>query len=121
MADDPDREPVNRATQAPAPELPPPTPAPAAATDIDAASATARADALAYAAQVTELCVLARMPERAASFIAANSPLAEVGRALLKARAETDAEEILAIQPAALRAKDHGWGSVIESRFGKRS
>lgn len=126
MADDPDREPVNRAAQAPAPEPPPPTPAPstpapAAATAIAAASATARTEALAYAAQVTEFCVLARMPERAAQFIVTNAPLAEVGRALLKARAETDAEGILAIQPAALRAKDHGWGSVIESRFGKRS
>lgn len=120
MPNDLDREPVNRVTHAPTPEPSPSTPAPAAAIDVDAVSA-ARADALAYAAQVTELCVLARMPERASAFIAANAPLAEVGRALLKARAETDAEEIVAIQPAALRAKDHGWGPVIESRFGKRS
>jgi hypothetical protein len=61
------------------------------------------------------------MPERASALIAANAPLAEVGRALLKARAETDADQIVGIQPAALRAKDHGWGPVIESRFGKRS
>ncbi len=121
MADDPDRETVNRVVDAPTPEPPPTTPAAAAAVDVEAVTATVRADALAYAAQVTELCVLARMPERAAAFIAGNVPLAEVGRALLKARAESDAEEIVGIQPAALRARDHGWGHVIDSRFGKRS
>ena len=120
MADD-DRETVNRVVDAPTPEPPPTTLASAAAVDAEAVTATVRADALAYAAQVTELCVLARMPERAAAFIAGNVPLAEVGRALLKARAESDAEEIVGIQPAALRARDHGWGHVIDSRFGKRS
>lgn len=121
MADDPDRDTVNRVVDAPAPE-PEPTPlAPTAAIDVEAVSASVRGEALAYAARVTELCVLARMPERAAEYIAGHVPLAEVGRALLKARAEADTDEIVGIQPATLQARDHGWGHVIDTRFGKRS
>lgn len=119
MADELDQDTVSGVIE------PPPEPAPTslapAAIDVDTVTATVRADALAYAAQVTELCVLARMPQRATEFIAGNVPLAEVGRALLKARAETDTDEIIGIQPAALKTRDHGWGHVIDSRFGKRS
>lgn len=120
MAGDPDREITNRVVDSP-PGPEPTTPAPTAAIDVEAVSATVRDEALAYAARVTELCVLARMPERATEFIAGNASLAEVGHALLKARAEADTDEIIGIQPATLRARDHGWGHVIDSRFGKRS
>lgn len=119
MADDPDREPVNGGIEPPS--EPAPTTSPPAAIDVEAVTASVRADALTYAAQVTELCILARMPEKAAEFIAGSVPLAEVGRSLLKARADADADEVIGIQPMALKVSDHGWGHVIDSRFGKRS
>jgi len=62
------------------------TPAP----DIEAIKAQAKAEALAYVAEVNELCQLAGMPEKAADFITKTVPAAEIRKALLTAKAASD-------------------------------
>ena len=55
--------------------------------DLEAVRAQARAEALAYVAEVNDLCLLARMPDKAAAFIAKAVPTAEIRKALLSAQA----------------------------------
>lgn len=61
----------------------------------------AQAEALAYVAEVTELCQLSGMADKAAAFIAKAVPVAEVRKALLEARAsKADATAIAGQSPA---------------------
>ena len=53
------------------------------------AKAEARAEALAYVAEVNELCQLAGMPDKAAGFVAKAVPVAEIRKTLLTAKAAT--------------------------------
>ena len=53
------------------------------------AKAEARAEALAYVAEVNELCHLAGMPDKAAGFVAKAVPVAEIRKTLLTAKAAT--------------------------------
>ena len=58
--------------------------------DLDAVRADERRATLAYVAEVHELCVLAGRGDLAAGFIAKATPVAQVRRALLEARAAED-------------------------------
>lgn len=84
----------------PNPEIADPVPDPESATDtvpdkatepeshkdaVDSAIAATRADALA----IVEMCQLAGHPEQAATFLTQGTPVAQVRRALLTARAES--------------------------------
>ncbi|MGE3478861.1 MAG: S49 family peptidase [Dongiaceae bacterium] len=61
----------------------------------------AKAEALAYVAEVTELCQLAGVPDKAAAFITKAVPAAEVRKALLETRAaQADATAIAGQIPA---------------------
>ena len=61
----------------------------------------AQAEALAYVAEVTELCQLSGMADKAAAFIVKAVPVAEVRKALLEARAtKADATAIAGQSPA---------------------
>lgn len=60
-------------------DAPPPT--------IEALREQAGLEARAYVAEVTELCILAGMPDRAADMIARSVPVAEARKALLEAKA----------------------------------
>jgi signal peptide peptidase SppA len=94
------------------------TPAPAPVIDLAAARGQGEAAAIAYAAEVAELCVLAGRPASAAAFIAKRTPVAEVRRALLSARAaEDEARVIDPHRPPASASRDHGWGDVIAKTF----
>jgi signal peptide peptidase SppA len=66
--------------------------------EIAAAKTTATAETLAYAAEVTELCRLAGVPGSATEFIAKATPIAEVRKALLTARAAADEASVIAGQ-----------------------
>jgi signal peptide peptidase SppA len=72
------------------------------APDLEAITALAKAqaqkEALAYVSEVTQLCQLAGMPEKAADFIAKATPSAEVRKALLTAKAVADEATVLAGQ-----------------------
>lgn len=61
----------------------------------------AKVEAMAYVAEVTELCQLAGMPDKAAAFITKAVPAAEVRKALLETRAaQADATAIAGQIPA---------------------
>jgi signal peptide peptidase SppA len=61
----------------------------------------ARTEAMAYVAEVTELCQLAGAPDKAATFVAKAVPAAEVRKALLESRAaQADAMAIAGQIPA---------------------
>lgn len=61
----------------------------------------ARTEAMAYVAEVTELCQLAGAPDKAAAFVAKAVPAAEVRKALLESRAaQADATAIAGQIPA---------------------
>lgn len=61
----------------------------------------ARTEAMAYVAEVTELCQLAGAPDKAAAFVAKAVPAAEVRKALLESRAaQADATAIASQIPA---------------------
>jgi ATP-dependent Clp protease, protease subunit len=62
----------------------------AQAIDLDAVRADERKATLAYVAEVHELCALAGRSDLAAGFIAKATPVAQVRRALLEARAAED-------------------------------
>jgi ATP-dependent Clp protease protease subunit len=62
----------------------------AQAIDLDAVRADERRATLAYAAEVHELCAIAGRSDLAAGFIAKATPVAQVRRALLEARAAED-------------------------------
>lgn len=82
-----------------APTMEPETKADAQPTPVEQAVpaapnpvATARAEALAYAADVAELCVLAGQPLRAVEFIRAGKAVADVRADLMKARPKAEEE-----------------------------
>jgi hypothetical protein len=58
--------------------------------DLDAVRAEERRATLAYVSEVHELCVLAARGDLAASYIAKATPVAQIRRALLEARAAED-------------------------------
>ena len=58
--------------------------------DLDAVRADERNATLAYVAEVHELCALAGRGDLAASFVAKVTPVAQVRRGLLEARAADD-------------------------------
>jgi hypothetical protein len=58
--------------------------------DLDAVRADERRATLAYVAEVHELCALAGRGDLAAGFVAKTTPVAQVRRALLEARAAED-------------------------------
>lgn len=61
----------------------------------------AKTEAMAYVAEVTELCQLAGVPDKTAAFIAKAIPTADVRKALLEARAtQADATAIAGQIPA---------------------
>jgi ATP-dependent Clp endopeptidase proteolytic subunit ClpP len=68
----------------------PPRQATAQVIDLDAVRADERRATLAYVGEVHELCALAGRGDLAAGFIAKATPLAQVRRALLEARAAED-------------------------------
>jgi ATP-dependent Clp protease, protease subunit len=68
----------------------PPPRASAQVIDLDAVRAEERRATLAYVAEVHELCALADRGDLAASFVAKATPVAQVRRALLEARAAED-------------------------------
>ncbi len=68
-------------------EAAPPT---AQVIDLDAVRADERRATLAYVAEVHELCALAGRGDLAASFVAKGTPVAQIRRALLEARAAED-------------------------------
>jgi hypothetical protein len=68
----------------------PPTQATAQVIDLDALRADERKATLAYVAEVHELCAIAGRGDLAAGFIAKATPVAQVRRALLEARAAED-------------------------------
>jgi len=73
----------------PAPPAPAPQPT-AQVIDLDAVREDERRATLAYVAEVHELCALAGHGDLAAGFIAKATPVAQVRRALLEARAAED-------------------------------
>lgn len=81
--------PASTPTPAPAAPAAPATPATATSNvvELDTARTTARTEALAYARTVTELCQLAGLPDRATAFIEADTPLDEVRKQLVDAKA----------------------------------
>jgi hypothetical protein len=58
--------------------------------DLDAVRADERKATLAYVSEVHELCALAARGDLAANFIAKATPVAQIRRALLEARAAED-------------------------------
>jgi hypothetical protein len=68
----------------------PPPQASAQVIDLDAVRADERRATLAYVAEVHELCALGGRGDLAASFVAKATPVAQVRRALLEARAAED-------------------------------
>jgi hypothetical protein len=66
--------------------------------DLDAVRADERRAALAYVAEVHELCALAARGDLAAGFIAKATPAAQVRRALLEARAAEDEATVIRSQ-----------------------
>jgi ATP-dependent Clp protease protease subunit len=95
-----DAEPARQDAAAPEPEPKPiepsrtgtePDPQPTAQViDLDAVRADERKATLAYVAEVHELCAIAGRGDLAAGFIAKATPVAQVRRALLEARAAED-------------------------------
>jgi ATP-dependent Clp protease protease subunit len=67
-----------------------PSQATAQVIDLDAVRADERKATLAYVAEVHELCALAGRGDMAAGFVANTTPVAQVRRALLEARAAED-------------------------------
>lgn len=114
LADDPLKE-------EPMPDAAPPAPAPDATPTPDTIEARVRAETLAYARDVTDLCALAGVPQRASAFIAAATPLADVRGALIEARARADEQAVIdgGRDPRTPKTPpaDHGWGPVIARMF----
>lgn len=72
-----------------------------AAPDLTALQQQARTEAMSYVTEVTELCQLAGVPDKALAFISKSTPAAEVRKALLEARAaQADATAIAGQIPA---------------------
>lgn len=91
--------------------------APTALKNSAEIEARTRAEIAAYAAEVTSICAAAGAADKAAAFIAKNTPLDDVRAALLRERADADQTEIgnhhsAPIEPSA------GWERVY-ARVGK--
>lgn len=72
-----------------------------AAPDLAALQQQARTEAMTYVTEVTELCQLAGVPDKALAFISKSTPSAEVRKALLETRAtQADATAIAGQIPA---------------------
>ncbi len=103
------------------PDAADPAPAPDASPTPDTVEARVRAETLAYAREVSDLCALAGVPQRAAAFIAAATPLPEVRGALIEARARAEEQAVIdgGRDPRTPKAPpaDHGWGPVIARMF----
>ena len=85
-------------------------------------AATARTVALAYAREVTELCKLAGLADRAADFIKAETAIEQVRTALLEARARIDAETRIdgSHSPGPVKMPVAAeWERVINRKFSK--
>ena len=80
-----EQPPVTRPSPPPGP---PPTRTSAEVVDIGAAKAQGIAEHQAYVASVTDLCVLARAPERVGAYVRANTPIEQVRTELLARAAE---------------------------------
>ena len=72
--------------------------------DLDAVRADERKATLAYVAEVHELCALAGRGDLAAGFVAKATPVAQIRRALLEARAAEDEATAIRsqVRPAAI-------------------
>jgi len=66
--------------------------------DLDAVRAEERRATLAYVGEVHELCTIAGRGDLAASFIAKATPVAQIRRALLEARAAEDEATVIRSQ-----------------------
>ena len=95
----------------------------ATAQPATAPSTTSAAPNYADAIEVAELCQLAGVPDRTASFLAAQTPVANVRRALLTLRAQGPeiashlSPEAMAAQPESL--KDNPLIAAARARAGK--
>jgi ATP-dependent Clp endopeptidase proteolytic subunit ClpP len=90
---EPEPAPANgtpEAAAAPVRPVEPPPQAAAQVIDLDAVRADERRATLAFVAEVHELCALAGRGDLAAGFVAKATPVAQVRRALLEARAAED-------------------------------
>jgi ATP-dependent Clp endopeptidase proteolytic subunit ClpP len=96
--------------------------APAAEIDVDKlkaeAKAAAAAEMKAYVAEVTDLCALAGVPQKAGELIASGKPVAEIRRTLIDAKAARPAEpEIVGAHAAGHKpdgsANNHGWDAIM--------
>jgi ATP-dependent Clp protease, protease subunit len=86
-----DADPADTAHQEPTPTAPVAAAQPTAQViDLEAVRADERKATLAYVAEVHELCAIAGRGDLAASFIAKATPVAQIRRALLEARAAED-------------------------------
>jgi len=103
----PEPAPAPAAVPQPAAAARPAEPSPAATAqviDLDAVRADERKATLAYVAEVHELCALAGRDELAAGFLAKATPVAQIRRALLEARAAEDEATAIRsqVRPAAI-------------------
>ncbi len=73
--------------------------------------------ALAYVAEVNDLCALAGQPGKAAGFIAAKTSVAEIRKALVDARAAEGGKDAITSHPETLPAAQAG--SLIKAAEGK--
>ncbi len=73
-------------------------PTPEAAAGEEQIKAEAKAEALSYVAEINELCMLAKMPDKAADFVRQQVKPAAVRQALLNAQAERDEATAIASQ-----------------------
>lgn len=73
-------------------------PAIESAADIHAAKAEGRTEALAYVAEVNDLCSLSGQPDRARGFIEAGASVADIRKTLLEDRASADAGSTIETQ-----------------------
>ncbi|MEW5729875.1 MAG: head maturation protease, ClpP-related [Pseudomonadota bacterium] len=79
----------------PEPEQPEPSEQPSdKSADADKVKAAARQEVLAYVQEVHDLCAMARQPARAAAYIQASTPVAEIRRALVNASADESGADI---------------------------
>ena len=91
----------------------PPPQAAAQVIDLDALRADERRATLAYVAEVHELCALACRGDLAAGFVAKATPVAQIRRALLEARAADD--EATAIRSQVRPASVHPAQPAIDT------
>jgi ATP-dependent protease ClpP protease subunit len=116
--DDPVKEPIaDPATDPPAPVKEPDPAQPAATAEVvnlRTAKQTGAAEHKAYVNDVTDLCTLARAPERVGAYVRANTPVEQVRKELLELRAADP--PILPHHPLADPAKATAtvWGRITD-------